>query len=148
MTDFTSSTKVCLSCSTAPPAIGPYSHAVRAEGPLIYVSGCLGLAPESFTDEGGIVCTKFSLVTGGVGAQARQALENMKAIVESSGSGLHNVVKCTVLLTDMSYFAEVNAVYAEYFPQNPPARTTFAVAGLPAGGLVEIDAICTAHSFL
>lgn len=60
----------------------------------------------------------------------------------------HFEVKCTVLLTDMSYFAEVNAVYAEYFPQNPPARTTFAVAGLPAGGLVEIDAICTSRSFL
>ena len=127
-------------------------------------------------DESGTVSTKFVLVSGGVGAQARQALENMKAIVESSGSGLHNVVsvfclqgvyqnsnnwkrvlfsfflicevKCTVLLTSMSDFAEVNAVYAEYFPQNPPARTTFAVAGLPAGGLVEIDAICTARSFL
>lgn len=68
-------------------------------------------------------------------------LENLKNIVEASGSSLSNVVKCTVLLTDMSSFAEVNAVYAEYFPENPPARMTYAVAGLPAGGLVEIDAI-------
>lgn len=104
-------------------------QAIRA-GDTVYVSGCLGINPETKT-----------LVEGGVGAQARMVLENLKNIVEASGSSLSNVVKCTVLLTDMSSFAEVNAVYAEYFPENPPARMTYAVAGLPAGGLVEIDAI-------
>jgi len=80
-------------------------------------------------------------VPGGVGAQARRVLENLKAIVECSGSDMSKVVKCTVLLTDMANFAEVNAIYAEYFPKDPPARATFAVVGLPAGSLVEIDAI-------
>lgn len=86
----------------------------------------------------------MKLVDGGVGEQAKQALENLKAIVETSGSNLSRVVKCTVLLTDMTHFLEFNAIYAQYFPENPPARTTFAVAGLPAGGLVEIDAIALA----
>lgn len=81
-----------------------------------------------------------ALAEGGVGAQARQVLENLKNIVEYSGSSLSKVVKCTVLLTDMANFAEVNAIYAEYFPSDPPARMTFAVAGLPANALVEIDA--------
>ena len=98
---------------------------------MLYVSGCIGLDPE----------TK-ALVPGGVGCQARRVLENLKNIVEFSGSNLRKVVKCTVLLTDMAHFAEINGIYAEYFPIEPPARATFAVAGLPAGALIEIDAIC------
>jgi 2-iminobutanoate/2-iminopropanoate deaminase len=81
------------------------------------------------------------LVPGGVGAQARRVLENLKAIVEYAGSDMSRVCKCTVLLTDMANFAEVNAIYAEYFPVDPPARATFAVVGLPGGALVEIDCI-------
>ena len=100
---------------------------------MVYVSGCLGIDPALKT-----------LVPGGVGAQARQVLENLKNIVEASGSDLSKVVKCTVLLADIATFPEVNSIYAEYFPVNPPARATFAVAALPAGGLVEIDAICIA----
>lgn len=100
---------------------------------MIYVSGCVGISPE----------TK-KIVEGGVCAEARQVLENMKNIVEYSGSDMSKVVKCTILMSDMSYFGEVNAIYAEYFPENPPARATFAVKGLPAGALVEIDAICMA----
>eukprot|EP00599_Poterioochromonas_sp_BG-1_P002382 CAMPEP_0173148512 /NCGR_PEP_ID=MMETSP1105-20130129/9756_1 /TAXON_ID=2985 /ORGANISM="Ochromonas sp., Strain BG-1" /LENGTH=124 /DNA_ID=CAMNT_0014063165 /DNA_START=23 /DNA_END=393 /DNA_ORIENTATION=+ len=118
-----------VSTPHAPAAIGPYSQAVTANG-TVYVSGCIGLDPATKT-----------LVPGGVGAQARRALENLKAVVEASGSDLSKVVKCTVLLADMSYFAEINGIYAEYFHTNPPARTTFAVSGLPLGALFELDAI-------
>lgn len=136
----------------APAAIGPYSQvielyfyslhvfdvivmeflwvkAVRA-GNTVYVSGCIGLVPET-----------RQLIEGGIEAQTRQVLENLKNIVEESGSTLSNVVKCTVLLTNMADFATVNSIYAEYFPEEPPARMTYAVAGLPANALVEIDAI-------
>lgn len=93
------------------------------------MSGCIAIDP-----------TSRKLVDGGIEEQTRQVLENLKNIVEASGSSLTNVVKCTVLLTDMSNFATVNSIYAEYFPENPPARMTYAVAGLPANALVEIDA--------
>ena len=109
-----------------------FSQAVKAGG-MIYVSGCIGMNPE----------TKV-LVEGGVAAQTRQVLENLKNIVIAGGSQLSKVVKCTVLLTDIKTFPEVNAIYAEYFPVEPPARATFAVVALPAGALVEIDAICIA----
>jgi 2-iminobutanoate/2-iminopropanoate deaminase len=117
------------STPNAPAAIGPFSQATKANG-VVYVSGCLGLDPATKT-----------LVPGGVGAQARRALENLKNVIEASGSNLSKVMKCTVLLTDMANFAEINGIYAEYFPSQPPARTTFAVAGLPLGGLFEVDAI-------
>ncbi len=121
-----------ISTPNSPAAIGPYSQAIRANG-MVYVSGCIGLDPE----------TK-KMVEGGVAAQARRVLDNLKAIVEASGSDLSKVCKCTVLLADMSFFAEINAIYAEYFPENPPARATFAVLGLPAGALIEIDCIAVA----
>lgn len=127
-----SSTKEVISTPNAPAAIGPYSQAIRANG-MVYVSGCIGLDPE----------TK-KLVEGGVGPQARRVLDNLKAIVEASGSDLSKVCKCTVLLADVAFFAEINAIYAEYFPENPPARATFAVLGLPAGALIEIDCIAIA----
>lgn len=100
---------------------------------MVYVSGCVGIDAE----------TK-AMVPGGVGAQTRKVMENLKSIIEHSGSSMEKVVKCTILLTDMASFAEVNGIYAEYFPQDPPARATFAVVGLPAGAVVEIDAICIA----
>jgi 2-iminobutanoate/2-iminopropanoate deaminase len=100
---------------------------------MVYCSGCLGMDPS----------TK-ALVPGGVAAEAKQVLENMKNILEAAGSSMNKVVKCTILLKDIAFFAEVNAVYAEYFPSEPPARATFAVAGLPAGALVEIDCIAIA----
>lgn len=114
--------------------ITQYDQAVKAGG-MIYVSGCIGAHPET-----------RALVDGGITAQTRQVLENLKNIIESAGSDLSNVCKCTVLLAGMEYFAEVNAIYAEYFPTNPPARATFAVLGLPANALVEIEAICIAKS--
>jgi 2-iminobutanoate/2-iminopropanoate deaminase len=100
----------------------------------MYISGCLGLHPQ----------TK-SIVPGGIAEQTRMALTNLKNIVEESGSTMNQIVKCTCLLADMSYFPEFNAIYIEYFPTSPPARTTFAVLGLPLGGLVEVDAICIAN---
>jgi reactive intermediate/imine deaminase len=112
-----------------PPAIGPYSRAVKANG-FVFASGCVGIHPQT-----------NALVPGGVGPQARQALENLKHVLESSGSNMNKVVKCTVLLTDMANFAEINAIYAEFFTSEPPARTTFSVAGLPLGALFEVDAV-------
>lgn len=116
----------------APLAIGPYSQAIKCNG-MIYCSGCIGMLRE----------TK-ALINDTVADQTRCALENMRHILEAAGSSMDKVVKCTVLLTDMKHFAEVNAIYAEFFPidRNPPARACFAVAGLPANSLVEIDCIC------
>ena len=100
---------------------------------MVYVSGCVGTDPET-----------RSLVPGGVGAQARRVMENLKNIIECAGSDMSKVVKCTILLADIAYFGEVSAIYGEYFPENPPARSTFAVLGLPLGALVEIEAISIA----
>ena len=116
----------------APAAIGPYSQAIKANG-MVYVSGCIGLHP-----------VEKKIVPGGVGAECRQVLENMKAVLEAAGSSMAKVCKTTILLKDMASFAEVNGIYAEYFPESPPARATFAVAGLPLGALVEIEAIALA----
>ena len=100
---------------------------------MLYVSGNIGVNPD----------TK-AMVPGGVGPQARQVMENLKNIIEECGFSMSKVVKCTILLADMATFGEVNAIYGEYFPEEPPARATFAVLGLPAGALVEIEAICIA----
>ncbi len=100
---------------------------------MVYVSGCVGVNPE----------TK-SLAPGGVGPQARQVLENMKNVLDAAGSSMSKVVKCTVLLAEMSDFAELNGIYGEYFSSEPPARATFAVKGLPLGALVEIECIAIA----
>lgn len=113
----------------APAALGPYSHAVRAGG-LLFCSGQVPIDPES-----------GELVEGGPGAQAIRCLENLAAVCASAGAALADAVKVTVYLTDMADFAEVNAAYAEYFPADPPARVAIAVAGLPKGADVEIDAI-------
>lgn len=121
--------KECLTCDAVPTAIGPYSVAVST-GSLIFISGQLPLDKETGT-----------LVEGGIQAQTRQALKNMKAILESAGSGMQNVVKTTVFLMDMGQFAEMNAVYAEFFSSDFPARSAIQVAGLPKGAIVEIEAI-------
>jgi 2-iminobutanoate/2-iminopropanoate deaminase len=128
-----STEKTCICSPLAPTPIGPYSQAVSYNG-IVYVSGCIGIDKEI----GG-------LVQGGIEAQTRQVMENLKNIVEASGSSMNKVLKCTILLADMSYFGAVNAIYGEYFPVDPPARATFAVLGLPLGALVEIEAICGAQ---
>lgn len=114
----------------APAAVGPYSHAASAAG-LVFASGQLGLDPATGT-----------LVEGGVESQARQALENLKAVAEAAGATLESAVKVNVYLTDMDDFKAVNAIYSEFFPgDEPPARAAVAVRALPLGGLVEVDAV-------
>jgi 2-iminobutanoate/2-iminopropanoate deaminase len=113
----------------APAAVGPYSQAVRA-GDFLFVSGQLGIDPS----------TK-KMAEGGVEQQAERALSNIAAILEAAGADMGSVVKTTVLLQSMDDFTRLNAVYAKFFPKDPPARATFQVARLPLGGLVEIEAI-------
>jgi 2-iminobutanoate/2-iminopropanoate deaminase len=113
----------------APKAIGPYSQGIVVNG-LLFTAGQLGLDPLS-----GI------MVEGGVKAQTLQAMQNLKAIIEEAGSTMALVVKTTIYLQDMNEFAIVNGVYAGFFPENPPARSTVQVARLPRNGLVEIEAV-------
>jgi 2-iminobutanoate/2-iminopropanoate deaminase len=99
-------------------------------GSLVFVSGQLGLDKDT-----------GSLVAGGIQAQTRKALENMKAILESAGLSMGNVVKTTVFMLDMGQFADMNTVYAEFFTSDFPARSAIQVAGLPKNGIIEIEAI-------
>ena len=126
---FTTEGKKIIYTDKAPKAIGPYSQAVRTES-LVYTAGQVGLDPSI-----------GELVEGGIEAQTRQVLANLKNVLEASDSGLNFVVKTTVFLKDMNDFAKMNAIYAESFSENPPARSTIAVAGLPKGALVEIEAV-------
>jgi 2-iminobutanoate/2-iminopropanoate deaminase len=123
--------KRVITSDKAPKAIGPYSVAIRA-GDLIFTSGQLGLDPQN-----------GNLVPGGIEAETRQALTNLRYVLEDSGSGMQMVIKTTVFLKDMAEFLRMNTVYAEFFPENPPARSTVQVAALPKGGSVEIEAIAT-----
>lgn len=118
-----------VATENAPPAVGPYSQAICA-GDFIFTAGQLGIDP-----------TTKKLVEGGVETQAGQALTNLQAVLDAAGSGLDQVAKVTVLMTDINDFAAVNAVYAQFFTQNPPARSAVQVAALPLGGLVMIEAI-------
>jgi len=113
----------------APRAIGPYSQAVRAGG-FVFASGQIPLDPES-----------GAVVQGDIVAQGRQALENLRAVLEVSGAGMKNVVKTTVFLRDMGDFARFNEVYAVYFTAPYPARSAVQVSGLPRDVLVEIEAV-------
>jgi 2-iminobutanoate/2-iminopropanoate deaminase len=113
----------------APAPIGPYSQGVESASQL-FTSGQVGVDPAT-----------GKLVDGGVEAQTRRTLENIKAIIEAAGGHLEDVVKVTIYLVDMQDFKAFNAVYAEYFPSQPPARSTVAVAALPAGARVEIEAV-------
>ncbi len=114
----------------APPAIGPYSHAVKADG-LLFCSGQIPLAPD-----GG------ELVGATPAEQARRCLENLQAVCAAAGATLARAVRVTVYMTDLAAFAAVNEVYAEFFAgEEPPARVTVGVAALPRGAYVEIDAV-------
>ena len=121
--------KKVISTSTAPAAIGPYSQAIQV-GNLVFASGQIPINPAT-----------GNFVEGGVKEQARQSLTNVKAILEEAGLTLDNVVKTTVFLADMNDFADVNAVYAEFFAEPYPARSAVAVKTLPKGALVEIEVI-------
>ncbi len=120
--------KQSINANNAPAAVGPYVHAVAA-GELIFTSGQLGLIPES------------GQLPEGVEAQTHQALKNLSAVLEAAGSDFAHVVKTTVFLDDINDFGAVNAIYAEYFKGEVPARSCVEVAKLPKGGLVEIEAI-------
>jgi 2-iminobutanoate/2-iminopropanoate deaminase len=119
----------CFSSSRLAPAVGPYSPAVR-HGDLLYCSGMLPLDP-----------TTGQIVAGDITAQTRQVLDNLQVLLADCGTALGNVLKTTVFLHNMDDFATFNAVYAEYFPTAPPARSTVQVARLPLDALIEIEAI-------
>ncbi len=122
-------TKRRIATSGAPAALGPYSQAIDTGG-QVYCSGQVGLDPET-----------GELVAGGVKAEAQRALRNLGAVLDAAGVSYADVVKTTVFLIDIGDFATFNAVYADFFPDPPPARSTFAVAALPKGARVEIEAI-------
>ena len=121
--------KTVISTSKAPAAIGPYSQAVR-KGDTLYLSGQIGMDPAT-----------GELVSDDVKAQTAQALANMKAILAEAGATPAAVVKTTVFIVDMAQFPLVNAVYVQTFPADAPARSCVAVAELPKGALVEIEAV-------
>jgi 2-iminobutanoate/2-iminopropanoate deaminase len=127
-------TKEIIRTEKAPKAIGPYSVATRF-GDLVFTAGQLGLVPET-----------MELVPGGVQAETRQSLTNLKNVLEAAGTSLDNALKTTVYLRDMSDFAAMNAVYGEFFGANPPARSTIQAGGLPKGGAVEIDVVACLES--
>ncbi len=110
-------------------AMGPYSLGIKA-GPFVFCSGQVGIDPEV-----------GKMVEGGVEAQTRQVMKNLSSILEAAGSSLSRVVKTTVFLIDINDFARFNAVYAEFFSSEPPARSTYQVGALPGGASVEIECI-------
>jgi 2-iminobutanoate/2-iminopropanoate deaminase len=120
--------RTIVSTKEAPQAIGPYSQAVVA-GDLVFCSGQIPLTPDG------------ALVEGDITAQTRQVLVNLGNLLEASGSSLASVVKTTVFLADMNEFAAMNQVYAEFFPSDPPARSTVQVARLPRDVRVEVEAV-------
>ncbi len=126
---FASPGKESVFTSKAPKAIGPYSQAIRIDT-LVFASGQAGLDPQT-----------GELVAGGIEAETRQVLTNIKNVLEAADSSLDAVVKTTVFLTDMGEFPKMNSVYAQFFPKDPPARSTVGVAALPKAAHVEIEAI-------
>jgi 2-iminobutanoate/2-iminopropanoate deaminase len=122
-------TRKVISTSDAPKAIGPYSAGISTEK-MIFASGSLGIDPDT-----------GDFVPGGVEEQTRQALKNLEKVLLAGGGSLETVVKTTVFMQDLSEFSNMNAVYAEFFPADPPARSAVQVAALPKGAAVEIEAI-------
>ena len=118
-----------ISTKKAPAAIGPYSQAIRI-GNLVYTSGQIPIDP-----------TTGTFVEGGIKEQTRQSLTNIKAILEEAGLSMDNVVKTTVFMADMNDFADMNAVYSDFFSEPYPARSAVAVKTLPKGALVEIEVV-------
>ena len=126
---YTSEGKKIISTEKAPKAIGPYSQAIRTEN-LVFTAGQVGLDPAT-----------MELVEGGIESQTHQVLTNLKHVLESADSGLNFVVKTTVFLKELGDFPNMNSVYAEFFSENQPARSTVQVAALPKGALVEIECV-------
>ena len=120
--------KKVISTKDAPQAIGPYSQAIAANG-FLFISGQLGVTPSG------------EFAGADVKSQAQRSLQNLQAILSEAGLGFENVVKTTIFLADIADFAVVNEIYAEFFKEPYPARSTVAVKTLPKGGLVEIELI-------
>jgi 2-iminobutanoate/2-iminopropanoate deaminase len=116
----------------APKAIGPYEQALKLDG-WVFTSGQIPLDAKT-----------GAMVEGGIGAQTRQVLENLRGVLETAGTSMGRVVKATVYMTNLADFQKMNEVYAEYFPQDKPVRSTVGVASLPRGAWVEIDVIAQA----
>jgi len=125
--------KKVIASNKAPKALGPYSQAVKVND-MVFTSGQIGVNPTTGELENGIE------------AQTRQALENIKNILEEVGFGMNTVVKCTCILKDMNDFAAMNAVYGEFFTSEPPARATFQACKLPKDAVIEIDAVAVTHN--
>ena len=121
--------KKIISTKEAPAAVGPYSQAVRV-GSTIYCAGQIPLDPKS-----------GQIVPGDIGAQTRRVLENITAVLKAERLSFQNIVKTTIFLTDLADFQTVNEIYAPYFKQAPPARSTVQVPALPKGARIEIEAI-------
>jgi len=121
-----------ITTEEAPAAVGPYSQGIQA-GALVFTAGQLGIVPGTKEFAG-----------PDIESQTRQALENLKAVLEAGGSCLEHVIKITVFLQDIGEFSRMNGVYAEFFPENPPARSAVQVAALPLDGRVEIEAVAMA----
>jgi 2-iminobutanoate/2-iminopropanoate deaminase len=122
-------TRRAVSTNAAPGAVGPYSQAITTDD-LVFCSGQVGLDPAT-----------GEMVAGGVEAEAERVIRNLEAVLDAAGCTLADVVKTTCFLADINDFAKFNAVYARFWPDPPPARSTFGVAALPRGARVEIEAI-------
>jgi 2-iminobutanoate/2-iminopropanoate deaminase len=122
-------TREIVATDQAPAAVGPYSQAVRTAS-FVYTAGQLGIVPGTKEFAG-----------PDIESQTRQALQNLKTVLKAGGSCLEHVVKTTVFLADMGEFARMNGIYAEFFAENPPARSAVQAAALPLGGRVEIEAV-------
>ncbi len=121
-------TRQAIQTNGAPAALGPYSQAIRS-GDLVFCSGQIGLDPAS------------GELAAGVEAQAERALRNLQSVLDAAGLSFDDVVKTTIFLADVGDFGAVNAVYAKFMSEPPPARSTIGVGGLPKGALVEVEAI-------
>ncbi|HIB54321.1 MAG: Rid family detoxifying hydrolase [Candidatus Hydrogenedentota bacterium] len=121
--------KQCITAEGAPPALGPYSHAVKA-GNLLFLSG-----------QGSLAADGSGIIRGTIEEETHQTFSNIKTVLAAAGADLSDVVKVLVFLKDMDNFKAVNAVYAEYFPENPPARSCIEAARLPGDMQVEIEVI-------
>ena len=121
--------KKVVHTSNAPAAIGPYSQAIEVNG-MLFISGQIPVDPKT-----------SKIVDGGITEQTEQVMKNIEAVLTEAGYSFTDVVKSTCLLSDMSNFAAMNAVYGKYYSENPPARAAFAVKELPLGVMIEIEAI-------
>jgi reactive intermediate/imine deaminase len=126
--------KQIIQSADAPAAIGPYSQAVRA-GDTLYMSGQIPLDPKT-----------MQIVDGGIDAQARQVFANLRAVALAAGAALNDIVKLTILMTDLSEFAQVNEIMAAHFDAPYPARATYQVAALPRGARIEVEAVLVLRS--